>query len=42
MLCHMYKQYKFVQNYVFDMYTQKPIEIMHMCNADDAKLNFTT
>ena len=39
---HVYKQYKFVQNYVFDMYTQKLIEKMHMCNADDAKLNFTT
>ena len=26
----------------FDMYTQKLIEKMHMCNADDAKLNFTT
>ena len=41
-LCHFYKQYKFVQNYAFDIYTQKLIEKMHMCNADDAKLNFTT
>ena len=41
-LYHLYKQYKFVQNYAFDIYTQKLIEKMHMCNADDAKLNFTT
>ena len=41
-LCHLYKQYKFVQNDVFDMYTQKLIQKVHMSNADDAKLNFTT
>ena len=38
----LYKQYKFVQNFSFDIYTQKLIEKMHMCNADDAKWNFTT
>ena len=25
-LCHFYKQYKFVENYVFDIYSQKPME----------------
>ena len=37
-----YKQYKFVQNYVFDMYTQQLIRKMHICHVDDGMLNFTT
>ena len=41
-LCHFYKQYKFVENYVFDIYSQKRIGKMNMCNADEAKLNFST
>ena len=33
----MYKQYKFVQNFVFDMYTQKLMREMHICHVDNAK-----
>ena len=33
----VYKQYKFVQNYVFDMYTQKLMRKMHICHVDNAK-----
>ena len=41
-LCHFYKQYKFVENYVFDIYSQKLMEKMNTHNADEAKLNSST
>ena len=37
-----YKQYKFIQNCVFDMYTPKLMRKMHICHVDDGTLNFTT
>ena len=33
----VYMQYKFVQNCVFDMYTQILMRKMHICHVDNAK-----